>query len=202
MGGSSRITVTAKRALGPVIVAIVTALIVSALVRTAPEPEVGEAVTNRIGVYVERATRTGARAEVRAFGEVRPRVQIDVVSEVSGRIKSVSPRFVEGGSLSAGEPLLTIENRDYVLAVAEAKARLAARRLELEQARADADVAERQLAGESNASGLALKKPQIAQAEAALNAAELSVRRAQSELARTEISVPFDARITSTMVDE
>ena len=55
MGGSSRITVTAKRALGPVIVAIVTALIVSALVRTAPEPEVGEAVTNRIGVYVERA---------------------------------------------------------------------------------------------------------------------------------------------------
>lgn len=202
VGGSSRITVTAKRALGPVIVAIVTALIVSALVRTAPEPEVGEAVTNRIGVYVERATRTGARAEVRAFGEVRPRVQIDVVSEVSGRITSVSPRFVEGGSLSAGEPLLTIENRDYVLAVAEAKARLAARRLELEQARADADVAERQLAGESNASGLALKKPQIAQAEAALNAAELSVRRAQSELARTEISVPFDARITSTMVDE
>ena len=202
MGGSSRITVTAKRALGPVIVAIVTGLIVSALVRTAPEPEVGEAVTNRIGVYVERATRTGARAEVRAFGEVRPRVQIDVVSEVSGRITSVSPDFVEGGSLSAGEALITIEDRDYVLAVAEAQARLAARRFELEQALANADVAEKQLAGESNVSDLALKKPQIAQAQASVNAAELSLQRAESDLERTEISLPFDARITSTMVDE
>lgn len=202
MGGSSRITVTAKRALGPVIVAIVTALIVSALVRTAPEPEVGEAVTNRIGVYVERATRTGARAEVRAFGEVRPRVQIDVVSEVSGRITSVSPDFVEGGSLSAGEALITIEDRDYVLAVAEAQARLAARRFELEQALANADVAGKQLAGESNVSDLALKKPQIAQAQASVNAAELSLQRAESALERTEISLPFDARITSTMVDE
>jgi RND family efflux transporter MFP subunit len=202
VGGSSRITVTAKRALGPVIVAIVTALIVSALVRTAPEPEVGEAVTNRIGVYVERATRTGARAEVRAFGEVRPRVQIDVVSEVSGRITSVSPDFVEGGSLSAGEALITIEDRDYVLAVAEAQARLAARRFELEQALANADVAGKQLAGESNVSDLALKKPQIAQAQASVNAAELSLQRAESDLERTEISLPFDARITSTMVDE
>ena len=139
MAGSSKIMVTAKRAFGPVIVAVLTALIVSALVYTAPEPEVGEAVTNRIGVYVERATRTGARAEVRAFGEVRPRVQIDVISEVSGRITSVSPDFVEGGSLSAGEALITIEDRDYVLAVAEAQARLAARRFELEQALADDD---------------------------------------------------------------
>ena len=202
MAGSSKIMVTAKRAFGPVIVAVLTALIVSALVYTAPEPEVGEAVTNRIGVYVERATRTGARAEVRAFGEVRPRVKIDVISEVSGRITSVSPDFVEGGSLSAGEALITIEDRDYVLAVAEAQARLAARRFELEQALADADVAGKQLAGESNVSDLALKKPQIAQAEASVNAAELSLQRAQSDLERTEISLPFDARITSTMVDE
>jgi multidrug efflux pump subunit AcrA (membrane-fusion protein) len=191
-----------KRLLGPFVVIVMTSLVVTALIRTKPEPEVGEAVVNRIGVYVERASRTDARAEVTVYGEVRPRVQIDVISEVSGRVTSVSPRFIEGGSISAGDALLTIEDRDYVVAVSEARARLAARRLELEQALADADVAKKQLAGEPNPSDLALKKPQIAQARAGIQAAELSLSRAESDLSRTHISLPFDARITETMVDE
>ena len=141
-----------KRIIGPFVVVVVTLLVVIGLVRTAPEPEVGEAVTNRIGVYIERATRTGARAEVTVYGEVRPRVQIDVISEVSGRVTDVSSRFTEGGSVMAGDALLTIEDRDYVVAVSEARARLAARRLELEQALADADVARQQLVGEVNPS--------------------------------------------------
>ena len=191
-----------KRIIGPFVVVVVTLLVVIGLVRTAPEPEVGEAVTNRIGVYIERATRTGARAEVTVYGEVRPRVQIDVISEVSGRVTDVSSRFTEGGSVMAGDALLTIEDRDYVVAVSEARARLAARRLELEQALADADVAWQQLAREVNPSDLALRKPQIAQARAGVQAAELSLSRAESDLSRTKISLPFDARITQTMVDE
>ena len=191
-----------KRIIGPFVVIVVTLLVVIGLVRTAPEPEVGEAVTNRIGVYIERATRTGARAEVTVYGEVRPRVQIDVISEVSGRVTDVSSRFTEGGSVMAGDALLTIEDRDYVVAVSEARARLAARRLELEQALADADVAWQQLAREVNPSDLALRKPQIAQARAGVQAAELSLSRAESDLSRTKISLPFDARITQTMVDE
>ena len=209
MAGGSALTPTklrvasaAKRMTGPAVVIVITAIIVTSLYRNKPEPEVGEAAINRIGVYVERATRTGARAEVTVYGEVRPRVQIDVISEVSGRVTRVSPRFTEGGSIGAGGALLTIEDRDYVLAASEARARLAARRLELEQALADADVAKKQLAGEANPSDLALKKPQIAQARASLQAAELSLARAESDLSRTQISLPFDARITETMVDE
>ena len=209
MAGGSALTPTklrvasaAKRMTGPAVVIVITAIIVTSLYRNKPEPEVGEAAINRIGVYVERATRTGARAVVTVYGEVRPRVQIDVISEVSGRVTRVSPRFIEGGSIGAGGALLTIEDRDYVLAVSEARARLAARRLELEQALADADVAKKQLAGEANPSDLALKKPQIAQARAGLQAAELSLARAESDLSRTQISLPFDARITETMVDE
>ena len=191
-----------KRLIGPLVVAVITILFSTVLIVNKPQPEVGEAAVNRIGVYVERATRTGARAEVTVYGEVRPRVQIDVISEVSGRVTRVSPRFIEGGSIGAGDALLTIEDRDYVLAVSEARARLAARRLELEQALADADVAKKQLAGEANPSDLALKKPQIAQARAGVQAAELSLSRAESDLSRTQISLPFDARITETMVDE
>ena len=170
--------------------------------KNAPQPEVGEPETVRIGVYTESATRTGASAEVTVYGEVRPRVQIDVISEVAGRITAVSPSFAEGGSISAGEPLITIEQRDYLVAVSEAKARVAARKLELAQALADADVAKKQLANEKNPSDLALKLPQIAQARAALEAAEIGLERALSDLERTQITLPFDARITQTSVDE
>jgi len=191
-----------KRAIGPLVVILLTALTVGGLVRNAPQPEVGEVEAVRIGVYTESAKRTAASAEVTVYGEVRPRVQIDVISEVAGRIIEVSPSFTEGGSILAGEPLLMIEPRDYIVAVSEAKARLAAREFELAQALADADVAKKQLANETNPSALALKLPQIAQARAALEAAEVGLERAESDLQRTEVSLPFDARITQTSVDE
>lgn len=191
-----------ERAIGPLVVIFLTALTVGGLVQNAPQPEVGEAETVRIGVYTESAKRTTASAEVTVYGEVRPRVQIDVISEVAGRIIAVSPSFTEGGSILKGEPLLMIEPRDYIVAVSEAKARLAARELELAQALADADVAKKQLANETNPSALALKLPQIAQARAALEAAEVGLERAESDLQRTEVSLPFDARITQTSVDE
>lgn len=192
----------AKRMMGPSVVILITALIVTSLYFNKPEPEVGEAAVNRIGVYVKRAIETDARAEVTVYGEVRPRVHIEVISEVSGRVMSVSSKFIEGGSVGAGDALLTIEDRDYEVAVSEARARLAARRLELEQALADADVAKKQLAGEANPSGLALRRPQVAHARAGVQAAELSLSRAESDLLRTKISLPFDVRVTETMVDE
>lgn len=191
-----------KRAIGPLVVILLTVLTVSGLVRNAPQPEVGEVEAVRIGVYTESAKRTTASAEVTVYGEVRPRVQIDVISEVAGRIIAVSPSFTEGGSILKGEPLLMIEPRDYIVAVSEAKARLAARELELAQALADADVAKKQLANEKSPSALALKLPQIAQTRAALEAAEVSLERALSDLQRTEVSLPFDARIMQTSVDE
>ena len=184
------------------LIGTITGLIVWGLNANAPEPEVGEPAANRIGVYVESAFRTEGNAEITVFGEVRPRVQIDVVSEVSGRIIKVSPHFIEGGSFRSGEALITVEDRDYALAVSEAKARVAGRKLELEQSLADADVAKRQLVNEANPSDLALKKPQIIQARSALEASELALERALSDLSRTQISVPFDARVTATAVDE
>ncbi len=91
-----------KRLIGPLVVIVITSLIIGALISNKPEPEVGEAAVNRIGVYVERAIRTNARAEVTVYGEVRPRVQIDVISEVSGRVTSVSPAFNEVAAFLRG----------------------------------------------------------------------------------------------------
>ena len=69
----------------------------------------------------------------------------------------------------------------------EVLARVAAAKLELEQALADADVARKLLANESNPSPLALREPQVARAEAALRAAQTSLSLAKTNLERTQI---------------
>ena len=141
-------------------------------------------------------------ASITVYGEVRPRVEIELLSEVGGRIKSVSPEFIEGGLVNAGEAILTLEDDDYRVRVAEARARVASNHLALEQAKADADVAKKQLANEPNPSELALKIPQIQQAEAALSAANVALESAETDLERTRITLPFDVRVAKTMVDE
>ena len=193
---------TLQRVIGPVIVIAFMAMIVQFLRATAPEPEMVEAKRSPIGVYVERAEAVATSASITVYGEVRPRVEIELLSEVGGRITWVSPEFIEGGLVNAGEAILTLEDDDYRVRVAEARARVASSHLALEQAKADADVAKKQLAGEPNPSELALKIPQIEQAEAALAAATVALESAETDLERTRINLPFDVRIAKTMVDE
>lgn len=191
-----------QRVIGPVIVIGFMVVIVQFLRASAPEPEMVEAKRSPIGVYVERAKAVATSASITVYGEVRPRVEIELLSEVGGRIKSVSPEFIEGGLVNAGEAILTLEDDDYRVRVAEARARVASNHLALEQAKADADVAKKQLANEPNPSELALKIPQIQQAEAALSAANVALESAETDLERTRMTLPFDVRVAKTMVDE
>ena len=73
-----------KRMIGPFVVIVLTALMVGVLVKNAPQPEVGEPETVRIGVYTESATRTGASAEVTVYGEVRPRFRSTLSAKSQG----------------------------------------------------------------------------------------------------------------------
>ncbi|TXS92077.1 efflux RND transporter periplasmic adaptor subunit [Parahaliea maris] len=168
---------------------------------TKPEPEKSSEKARPVSVYTATAERRPLTLEVSTQGEVRPRTELDIVSQVSGRIIEVSPEFTEGGLISAGETLLRIEDVDYRLATHEAEAGVAEAQVGLEQALADADVARKQLRNEPDASALALKKPQVAQARARLAAAEASLEQARLNLERTRISLPFNGRFTSTRAD-
>jgi RND family efflux transporter MFP subunit len=113
----------------------------------------------------------------------------------------VSPEFVEGGTITPGVPLLKIEDTDYKLSLREAQARVAEADVELQQALADADVARKQLRNDKNASDLALKKPQVAEARARREAAVANLEQAELDLERTEVTLPFEGRVVSTRVD-
>jgi RND family efflux transporter MFP subunit len=140
---------------------------------------------------------------VETQGSVRPLREIKLVSQVGGRVEAVSPRFAEGGFFTAGETLVQVEGVDYEFVIARAESQVAAARQRLaeEQGRALQAKREWRDLGSEQANALFLRKPQLASAEAALNAAQADLAAAQLDLARTAISAPFNGRISEKHVD-
>lgn len=166
-----------------------------------PEPEQKEEPPRALSVFVQPVMRSDVPLKVTTQGEVRAKTQVDIIAQVAGRIVEVSPEFIEGGRVEPGVPLVRIEPVDYELEVKRAQAAVAEAEVRVQQALADADVARKQLRGSANPSPLALKKPQVAQAQAMLTAGEAALSRARLDLERTQMSLPFPGRVISTMVD-
>ena len=166
-----------------------------------PEPEKKEEPPRALSVFVQPVTRSDLPLRVTTQGEVRARTEVDIVAQVAGKVVEVSPEFIEGGLVKPGVPLVVIEPTDYEFEVKRTEAQVAEAEVRVQQAEADADVARKQLRNEKNPSPLALKKPQVAQARAGLKASEASYSQAQTNLARTRITLPFHGRVISTAVD-
>jgi multidrug efflux pump subunit AcrA (membrane-fusion protein) len=58
---------------------------------------------------------------IEAYGTVAPRESLELVAEVRGQVVGMHAAFIEGGLVKTGEVLLTIDPRDYTLAVGRAK---------------------------------------------------------------------------------
>ncbi len=155
-------------------------------------------------VEVAEAEPTSVPVVVTGHGEVTPRVAVDVVPQVSGQIVEVSPSLVAGGFFRAGETLVRIDPRDYELALERAQATVARALVNLEQERAEAEVARDEwndLHPGEDPTALVIREPQIRQAEAELAAAKADLAAAELNLDRTRISLPFNGVVVSESVD-
>jgi len=189
------------RVMAPILVLIGGFGAYSLLQVSKPEPQKNEEGPRPISVYTESVRQESVALEVVSQGDVRSRIQIDLIAQVAGRVVSVSPEFTEGGKFDPGAPLLKIEDADYLLMFSQAKANVAEAQVGVEQALADADVARKQLRNTANPSPLALKNPQLAQAKSRLIAAQANLEQAGLNLGRTNVSLPFTGRLISTRVD-
>ena len=155
------------------------------------------------GVRVHEVTLVDAPLTVNSQGTVRPRTESQLVSEIDGRVIRVAPSFVEGGFFEAGDVLLRIDPFDYEQTVVTARSQLAQARLRLAQEEAEAEVAQREwdTLGRGDPRELALRKPQLEDARAAVAAAEAGVERAVRDLQRAEILVPYAGRVRTKNVD-
>jgi RND family efflux transporter MFP subunit len=135
---------------------------------------------------------------------VRPRTQTTLVAEVSGKIIAVSDNFVAGGFFRSGETLLEIDPSDYRTAVKRAEAALASRRAQLadEEARSRQAVKDwKNLGRTGDPPALVAREPQLADARANVLAAEADLEKAQRDLQRTRISLPYDGVVRQRQAD-
>ena len=154
-------------------------------------------------VRVVPARPATVRLTVTTHGTVKPRTESALVSEVSGRVIGVAPSFAAGGFFEESEVLVTVDPRDYELAVVSARGQVAQARVRLETEQAQAEVAreEWQALGGGKESPLATRELQLQEAQAALAAAEAALEQAKRNLARTRIRAPFAGRIRDKRVD-
>jgi RND family efflux transporter MFP subunit len=180
-----------------------TVAIAAVMIATKPEAEQAEKTVRGLAVFVERAAPQTVQLSVDTQGEVRPRREIDLIPQVSGRIVEVADSFIEGGFFSEGDLLVKIEDADYRLAVTRAEADVARAQRALQSERAEGELARRDWEdlGIGDPSALALREPQLAEARASLAAAQAQLADARLQLARTEIRSPFEGRVRAKSVD-
>lgn len=186
-----------KVAMPLVVIAVGAGSVVAlSLAKEAPEKTIDE--PRPVSLHVEKVRSERVTVTIGTQGEVRAKTDIGLVPQVGGRIVKVSDTFAEGGKFSAGETLIQIDDANYQLALISAEARVAEAAVRVEQELADAKIKEKQWKDwvvDGEPTPLALNKPQVANAQAQLRAAEADLENAKLNLERTQIKVPFDGRV-------
>jgi len=186
------------RFLAPALVLVAGFAIVQVLVAAKPEPEKKDEDARPISLYVDEVRAEQVTIAVKTQGEVRPKTEIDLIPQVSGRIVTMSESFNEGAEFSPDNVLMKIDDTEYRLAVTRAEARVAEAQTALERENATAKLKKeewRKGRKDQEPTPFALNLTQVAEAEAKLLAAEADLSKARIDLERTEIRVPFFGRV-------
>ncbi len=196
------------KAVLPFIVLLLAAVVTGALIANRPEAQQQPSAIRPLTVEVVIAERQPVQFEVDSRGEVTPRTETLLMSEVSGQIVEVSESFVAGGFFRKGDVLVRIDPRNYETAVKRARASVAKARTQVSTENALAGYALKDWerlqalrAAPKEASDLTLRKPQLAQALAELELAEAELEKANGDLARTAIYAPYDGMVRSKSAD-
>ena len=123
-----------------------------------------------------------ASFKIASQGTVRPRTETVLSAEVSGSIVSISPKFIAGGVFASGEELLRIDPTNYTVAVDQARATFAQRQIEHDGAL------------KLRTQGYRAES-EYASAAAALAAARADLVKAERNLVRTHITLPYGGMV-------
>jgi multidrug resistance efflux pump len=147
-----------------------------------PPPETKDIPDVAPLVAVLPLIETTASFRIASQGTIRPRTETILSAEVLGSIVSISPKFIAGGVFAKGEELLRIDPTNYVVAVEQAKAMLAQRQIEHDGAL------------KLRSQGYRAES-EYASAVAALATAKADLVKAERNLLRTHITLPYDGMV-------
>jgi RND family efflux transporter MFP subunit len=193
-----------------VIVSVVIVLVGAALVwlifKTEPKATRSDlARETAMLVDVEIVSRGRYTPTVEVMGQVMPAREVTLGSQVNGEVIEQSDAFTPGQQVEKGQQLLQIEPADYEAALLQRQSELQQARanLALEQGQQAAARQEFKLLGQDIKAAneaLILRKPQLQQAQAQVNAAKAAVQQAELALARTRVRAPFAAQVLTREV--
>lgn len=157
-------------------------------------------------VDLARAESGTFRPVIEATGTVGPSRDVVVRPRVGGEVLAMADEFVPGGTVSAGQVLVELDDDDYRTALAQRQSELdqALAALDIEVGRQEQAASElvqfgRELSAERRAR--VLREPQRRSAEAVVASARSALRQAELNLQRTRIDAPFDAQVLSRSVN-
>ena len=187
----------------PIIVLIIGMLGAFALVKSREVVQPKPAEVPPPLVRVQSVYFTDFQLIIPAQGTVAPRTQTTLISQVAGQIIDVSPAFANGGFFEKDDVLLTIDPRDYEVAVAQSQVQVAQAKLRLAREEEESAIArdEWKRLGNGEPTDLVLRKPQIDEARATIAAAEGALMRANLNLERTQIRAPYPGRVRTKNAD-
>lgn len=177
-----------KRILIIVFILLFAAAIATLLVLNKPKPPKKPIQDKRILIELIQLNPTEVTFELHSQGTVLPRTKTELSAEVSGRIISISDKFIAGGIFKKNELLMQIDDTDYIAAMAQAEALVKQRLIEY-----------------SGTQSLSIKgfraEAELAAAKANLTAAQSNLVKARKNLQRTKISLPYDGFVISKNAD-
>lgn len=198
--------------LSPLLVLAAAGAVAWVMTVTAPQPRLGNPTPSSPVVMAEPVHEGEADIVVRVLGTVKPVQEVQVRPRVTGTVMELNEDIQPGGFVHAGEVLLRLDPTDYELEVRRKRSAFdrAKADLDLEMgqqnvARAELEQLQRNLPGlkplpASQNTALALRQPHLAQARAALAAAQADLDSAAVNLERTVVRAPFNALVTARSV--
>jgi RND family efflux transporter MFP subunit len=173
------------------------------LLDTAPRPQQRATPAAVPLVRVATVELRDVTLDVMSQGTVEPRTETTLAAEVAGRVLETGPGLETGAFFAAGDVLVQLDERDYAAAVTAAKAAVSQAEYALTWERAEAEVAIADWKRTSQAEPPALvgRTPQLARAQAELDAARARLETAQLDLTRARITAPYAGRCREKLAD-
>jgi len=194
---------TILRRLTPLYILVFFGVAAWLLISTKEAPEQKEEQKPVPIVDVVKVEQQTVSLNLPSYGVVTPKNKTQLVTEVKGRLLTISPNFVAGGVVKKGEQLAVIEPSDYEADLSQAQASLAQAQAALEEEIARGEVAKNDWKGYDAGlpPELGLRLPQLKKEQANVKFAQASLARAKRNLERTVIRAPFEGIIKTRSVD-
>lgn len=190
----------------PVVIVTTGVLYASYMINNKPKSQRQRPPLQARLVEVMPVERRDVPVTIKASGTVIPAREVELKSQVAGKIISMNPEIIPGGWFEEGQNLIRIEPDDYQLIVRQRQSDItnAESYLKLEHGNQAIAKQEFNLLGEEISDSdreLVLRQPQLVSAQAALDAAQARLDQAKLDLQRTNITAPFNAVVKDKYVD-